>query len=143
MSVNLFYSAVLLTLICAIIGLGTNALAFRRFAISAVKPLLGWTIASQATICAALAAVEITVLLARLGQDGLIDSSWGVSAENAHTYLTFVKVALSGAMIFSSAMMLGLLWRIDKITLKRAAICSVTWTVVLWLIGALLFEFVF
>ena len=124
-------SAVILA--CALFGVLANLLAFRRFAVSAVRPLLGWTIISNFFLCLTLAVEEMRDVAFQLSTQASMNVRWFPELHKWPAVAMLAKVSLGASVVFSATMLIGLLWRHEEAAIRRAALCSVTWTFVIWL----------
>lgn len=132
MNMQFHYAASVIILLCSAFGLAANAMAFKRFAVSAVRPLLGWTIIAQFLICMTLFVKEARDLAFDLATRGVISQAWHPSLYPWPFVMLIAKVALAASVVFSATMLLGLLLRREEPNIRRAAVCSVVWTFVGW-----------
>lgn len=132
MNHTFYYAASIVILMCSIFGMVANMMAFRRFAASPVRPLLGWTIIAQFFLCLMLGVDEVRDITFRLVGDGAVDPQWIFETFPWPLTVVLTKVALGASVVFSATMMLGLIFRRSTIDIQRAALCSVTWTFILW-----------
>lgn len=131
------HAASVVIFLCALLGLLANLMAFRRFAVASVRPLLGWTIISQFFLCLTLAIEEMRDMVFHLSTQGLLNSRWFPDLHPWPVIAVLAKVSLGASVAFSATMLIGLLWRAEEASIRRAAACSVSWTFVIWLMLSL------
>lgn len=139
MNLQFHYAASVIILLCSMFGLAANAMAFRRFAVSAVRPLLGWTIIAQFFLCMTLFVEEARDLVFDLTTRGVISQGWYPELYPWPFVMLVAKVSLAASVVFSATMLLGLLLRFEEQSIRRAALCSVAWTFTGWAILSMAF----
>lgn len=133
-SMPFIHAASVVIFLCALFGLLANLMALRRFAVASVRPLLGWTIISQFFLCLALAIEETRDIAFLLYAQDVANTRWFPELHPWPVVAIIAKVSLGASVAFSATMMIGLLWRAEETSIRRAAVCSITWTFLVWLL---------
>ncbi len=117
-----FYAASIVILLCTMFGVAASSMAFRKFAVSAVRPLLGWTILSQFFLCLTLLVEESRNLLFNANEDGFIDRRWYDLLSPWPSIMLGAKVSLAASVVFTAVMVAGLLFRRDEPTILGSSL---------------------
>lgn len=135
------HAASAVILVCALFGILANLVALRRFAVSAARPLLGWTIISNFFLCLTLAIGELRDVSFQLASDvSPVSLRWLPELHKWPVITLLAKVSLGASVVFSATMLVGLLWHCTEASIRRAALCSVTWTFIIWLVLSMILQ---